>query len=523
MGGSSIRFPPAAMHGNLRRGGETRSGSVDQSIIAVAPHGQGSLDHDSRLHPPPGARYKSSMRPLQAVQAAAPAVVPTRVRHGVLAFTLALAAVAYLDRVCIATAAPAMKGDLGLTDAQMGYVFSAFTFAYALFEVPSGWLADRFGARLMLTRIVIWWSAMTAATGLVGSFFSLFAVRFLFGMGEAGTFPSIARAYGRWLPARERGRAFGLALMTAALGGAFTQPLVVSLLRVVHWRHTFPLFGAVGVVWALAWYWWFRDDPHQHAAVNAAELDLLEREGALLSGRAPATAPHRNPTPVLSAAEAGSGRAEPTGRGPASVPWGDLLRSRNLLVLCVMYGSAIYGWYFYITWLPTYLQRARGFDLQHAGWLAALPLLSIAGGVFAGGWVSDVLVRRWGLRAGRRAPGLVGLPLAALAVGGAIVTATPLIAAVLLAAAAGLAALGVSPAWAVCLEIGRRHAGVVSGAMNTFGNFGGALSPVVVGLSLQRWESWNLPLLTVAGFYLVAAACWLGVDPAEPIESADRR
>src|SRR5215470_14166477 len=144
----------------------------------------------------------------------------TRVRYGVLGFTLALTAIAYLDRVCISTAAPAIKADLQIDDAHMGYVFSAFTLAYALFEVPSGWLADRFGARLMLTRIVIWWSAMTAATGLASGFGSLLAVRFLFGVGEAGTFPSISRAYARWLPTHERGRAFGLALMAGALGGA---------------------------------------------------------------------------------------------------------------------------------------------------------------------------------------------------------------------------------------------------------------------------------------------------------------
>src|SRR5262249_33480753 len=158
---------------------------------------------------------------------------------GVLGFTLSLTALAYLDRVCIATAAPAIKVDLGLTDIQMGYVFSAFTLAYSIFEVPSGWLADRFGARLMLARIVLWWSAMTAATGLATGFASLLALRFLFGVGEAGTFPSIARAYGRWLPASERGRAFGLALMTAALGGALTQPLVVALLATAGWRVAF--------------------------------------------------------------------------------------------------------------------------------------------------------------------------------------------------------------------------------------------------------------------------------------------
>ena len=182
-----------------------------------------------------------------------------------------------------------------------------------------------------------------------------------------------------------------------------------------------------------------------------------------------------------------------------------------------MYGGAIYGWYFYITWLPTYLLRARGFDMTQVGWLAALPLLSIAAGVLAGGWMSDLLARRWGVRRGRRTPGLIGLPLAAAAILGAVTTARPMAAALLLACAAGLAALGVAPAWAVCLEIGGRHAGVVSGAMNTFGNLGGALSPVVVGLCLQRWGSWNTPLLTVAVFYVVAGVCWLGIDPEQPI------
>jgi sugar phosphate permease len=409
---------------------------------------------------------------------------PTRVRHGVLAFTLVLTAIAYLDRVCISTAAPAMKADLGISDVEMGYVFSAFTLAYALLEVPSGWLADRFGARLMLTRIVVWWSAMTAATGAVGGFGSLLIVRLLFGVGEAGLFPSMARAYARWLPARERGRTFGLALMTAALGGAATQPLVVALLEWVHWRNTFVVFGLVGVVWSVAWYWWFRDDPHSHAGVNAAELQVI-----------------------------GSDPPTPHGR----VPWRALLRSRNMVTLCAMYGFAIYGWYFYITWLPTYLLRARGFALHEIGWLAALPLLGIAGGVLVGGWSSDVLARRWGSRIGRRVPALVGLPLAALAILGAVVTPVPVTAALLLAGAAGLAALGVSPAWAVCLEIGGRHAGVVTGAMNTFGNLGGTLSPVVVGWSLQASGSWSFSLASVAVCYLLAAICWLAIDPTDPI------
>ena len=194
-----------------------------------------------------------------------------------------------------------------------------------------------------------------------------------------------------------------------------------------------------------------------------------------------------------------------------------MVRSRSLALLCLMYFGTIYGWYFYLTWLPSYLQRARGFDLKHAGLLSALPLLGIAAGVMAGGWLSDALQRRWGARIGRRLPGLVGLPLAACAVIGAINTPTPVAAAVLFACAACLAALGVAAGWALCLDIGGRHGGVVSGAMNMFGNLGGAVSPVVIGLCLKQWNSWNAPLYTVAVFYLVAAACWLGIDPSKPI------
>jgi len=421
--------------------------------------------------------------PRQSV--ASPDAAPTHARYGAVAFTLALAAIAYLDRVCISTAAPAIKADLHLTDSQMGYVFSVFTFAYALVELPSGWLADRFGPRLMLTRIVLWWSAMTAVTGLAAGFVSLVAIRLLFGLGEAGCFPGIARVYARWIPGNAHGRGFGLAVMVGALGGAITQPLVVAILSVTSWRHTFPIFGMVGVLWSAAWFWWFRDDPHSHRGVNAAELAIIGSEPAK---------PH------------------------APVPWRRLLGSRNVLALCVMYFGAIYGWYFYLTWLPTYLLKARGFDLKAVGWLAALPLLGIALGVFAGGWLSDMLSQRLGARIGRRLPGLIGLPLAAFAILGAVNTADSMTSALLFALAAGLAALAVSPAWAVCIDIGRLHTGVVTGTMNMFGNFGGALSPLVVGLCLDRWHSYHAPLVTVAGLYLVSAAAWLAIDSSRGLE-----
>ncbi|MGD9763612.1 MAG: MFS transporter [Candidatus Binatia bacterium] len=410
---------------------------------------------------------------------------PSRARQRVIVFALLVTAIAYIDRICISMAAPAMRAELGISDAQMGYVFSAFTLAYALFEVPSGWLADRFGARIMLARIVVWWSLMTAATGLAAGFASLLVIRLLFGMGEAGVFPSVTRAFGRWLPLSERGRAFGLTFMAGGLGGAVTQPLVVAMLQWMHWRHTFMVFGVIGLIWAVAWYWWFRDDPQEHQSVNAAELRVI-----------------------------GSGPPQPHGK----VPWAALWRSPNLMALCGTHMFAIYGWYFYLTWLPTYLLRARGFDLAQVGWLAGLPLLTIAGGLLFGGWASDRLSRRFGMRTGRRIPGLVGQPLAAVAICAAALVESSTASALYLGAAAGLGAFGVSPSWAACLDISGRHAGVVGGVMNTFGNLGGALSPMVVGWTLEHWGGWTPSLMSIAVCYVLAAACWLRIDAEEPIE-----
>ncbi|MFB3902862.1 MAG: MFS transporter [Acidobacteriota bacterium] len=410
----------------------------------------------------------------------------TRARHIVLVLTLLLSAIVYLDRVCISTASLAIKSELALSDSQMGYVFSIYTAAYALFEVPGGWLVDRFGARWMLTRIVVAWSLMTAATGMAWNFLLLFVIRMLFGMGEAGAYPSMAWVYGRWLSERDRGRAFGLTVMAGLLGASLTQPLVVTLLGYISWRSVFPLFGAVGIIWAVGWFWWFRDNPGAHPAVNEAELAAIGSHATEI--------------------------------GHVRVPWRRLWSNRSLRALCLMYCGTIYGWYFYLTWLPHYLYRARGFELKAVGWLSALPLLSIAVGVLAGGWVSDALVTRWGPRLGRRLPGLIGLPVAAVAIVRAVTAPGPVGAALAVAVAAGFSALGVAPAWATCLDIGRRNAGVISGAMNTFGNLGGALSPVVVGVLLDHWHSWNAPLYTVAVLYLGAAAAWFWIDPQEKLE-----
>jgi MFS family permease len=402
----------------------------------------------------------------------------------VLWFLLLLAAIGYLDRVCISTASLAIQRDLGITKTQMGTVFSAFILCYALFEVPGGWLADRFGPRVVLARIVASWSLMTAVTGAATGFVSLLAVRALFGAAEAGMFPGAARVITRWFPAAGNGRVFGLMLMTATMGGAVAQPLAAWLLQLVSWRWMFVIFSLVGFVWAWAWYVWFRDDPHSHPSVNRAELALIGSDPP---------APH------------------------PPVPWGRLVRSGNLWLICLMYFSVIYGCYFYLTWLPEYLQTVRGFSLAAAGWLGAVALLGMGAGNVLGGWASDAFSRRFGRRFGRRLPGLIGLPLAAAVIVAATWAGDSVASALLFAAAAGLVSLAVAPAWAVCLDIGSRHAGVVTGAMVASGCIGGALSTTAMGICLDRYHSFEAALLLNAAFAVVGAVAWTLIDADTPL------
>jgi len=210
---------------------------------------------------------------------------PTRVRYWVVVFAVTLSIITYIDRVCISLAAGPMQTELHLTQVQMGYVFSAFAWAYALFEIPGGFLGDWLGARRVLLRIVLWWSFFTAATGWAWSFLSLSITRFLFGAGEAGCFPNLTKTFTTWLPHHERVRAQGIMWLSARWGGAFTPPLVYLVFNLTSWRHAFEIFGCVGVVWAVFFYRWYRDHPRDNRHLNAAERQLLLPNDELASGR----------------------------------------------------------------------------------------------------------------------------------------------------------------------------------------------------------------------------------------------
>ena len=418
------------------------------------------------------------------------AMTPSRARFTLLRFAFMLSVVTFLDRVCIASAASSIREELHLTAVQMGWVFSAFTLAYAIFEIPSGWLGDTIGPRKVLTRIVVWWSAFTMLTGLAWNFVSLLAFRFLFGAGEAGAFPNTSRSFSRWFPIPERGRAHGIIFMGTRLGGALAPPLAIALIAAIGWRASFWVFGVLGVFWSVAWWKWFRDDPAQHPSVNALELALIEKS------RGDAPQGHK-------------------------IEWRHLL-NKNLLLICAMYFSVGYGLYFYLTWLPTYLREARGFSASAAANLASLVLLTAAAASMLGGFWTDNWVKRYGLKIGRCAVVAIALPSSGIVLTAAALTSHALGAALLIALAAGLADLSMSAAWAICLDIGRDSAGTVTACMNTFGNIGGAIGPVVMGYAVQELGSWQIPMLITAVIYILGGLVAVLINPQEPLAQQSR-
>ena len=414
----------------------------------------------------------------------------TRVRYAVLAFTVALSAVTYLDRVCIAHAGvtASIKAELKLSDKQMSLVYSAFTLAYALFEMPTGAWGDRIGSRRVLTRIVVWWSSFTIATAAAFNYASLLLIRFLFGAGEAGAFPNVTKTFSRWFPASERGTAQGIFFAGAHLGGGLTPMLVTALLGYLPWRGLFVLFGSIGFLWAFAWWRWFRDEPADHPAVDALERATIE------AGRAPRSS-HRLDLATLRR----------------------VLADRSLVALCLMYFTQAYGFYFNITWLPTYLARTRGLTTARlgllAGLIAGLPLILSAVADVVGGLTTDRITRRHGLRAGRCGVGGASLTVAGLALIAGATVRDPIASALLIAVSGAGASFLLGSCWGVCQDIGGPHTGLVSGCMNTAGQVGAVLSPII----LPYFEDPAVPLCIAGALYLAGAACWLLVDPRRAI------
>lgn len=409
------------------------------------------------------------------------------VRYSVLAFVFLAAFLTYLDRVCISVAAPSIQTDLGLSAIEMGWVFTAFYLAYALFEIPAAWMGDRWGQRSTLIRIVGGWSIFTMMTGLARGYASLAAIRFLFGAAESGAFPTLSRALSRWFPAHERGFANGLMWTGARLGGAVSPALAVLAMAWVGWRGAFLLFGAIGLVWVGACALWFRDDPADHPRMTAVELDRI-RVGAALP---PA-------------------QADP-------LPWKKLLFNRDLLILCATYFASGFGFQFFVTWLPTYLTREHGLTLARSGFYAALPLLAGAMGCVAGGWVSDWITRATGsLVWGRRIVGAGGFLLGAAGFYAAVNARSPEFAVACLAFASGGHDLTLPVVWATCTDLGGRFGGTTGGWMNLASSLSGMLAPVASASLAQWFGSFHAVFWVTISFYVAGALLWLFIDPRKP-------
>jgi MFS transporter, ACS family, glucarate transporter len=411
-----------------------------------------------------------------------------RYRHRVLVLLFFLSIITYLDRVCISVAGPAMQKDLGLSQSQWGLVVGIFALSYALFEIPTGSMGDRIGPRKTLTRIVLWWSAFTSLTGAMSNFYALLAVRFAFGAGEAGAYPNASSSISRWFPLAERARAIGTVWMASRLGGALSPVLVVPIMAAWGWRAAFYIFGAIGVVWCAVWYWWYRDLPSEKAGVTKQEIEDIG----------------------------------PSARAEHGVPWGQALRSANLWKIMLMYHTYCWGSYFYLSWLHTYLKKGRGFSDDEMKIYSMLPFLAGALGNITGGILSDHLVKRYGVSIGRRAVGATGLLLSGLCVFFTGYTGDRYLAVALLTLGYFSMDCMLPPSWALCLDVGRKYAGAVTGAMNMAGQFGSFLSASAFGYMVDYFGGrYDIPLMFFGCMLGVSALIYTQIDPTEQLVPED--
>ena len=409
-----------------------------------------------------------------------------KVRHKVLTLLFFLSIIVYLDRVCISVSGKRIKDDLGLSNEQFGWVLGAFALAYALFEVPTGIMGDRFGSRKVLTRVVLWWSLFTALTGVANGLISLMIIRFLFGMGEAGAYPNSSIVVSRWFPKYETGRAQAFIWAAGRIGGALAPLIVVPIAVAFGWRASFYVMGFVGVLWVIIWYWWFKDEPAQVKNISIQELDEIQTNQSIRST-------------------------------DHSIPWTTFFKNGNMLALMLMFHFFMYGAYFFSAWLPTYLQEGRGFSENDMKFFATLPFALGAIGCFAGGFLSDLLAKKKGLKYGRRAVGLVSMGISSIIVLMAALTKNNQTAAVLLAIGMAFKDFTLPVAFATCVDIGKNRAGLVAGAMNFAGQLGAFFLAIIFGKIVDSTGNYNTPLYFIAIVLFLSSLLWLRINPEKPV------
>jgi ACS family glucarate transporter-like MFS transporter len=400
---------------------------------------------------------------------------PTHARYWVVVFALALAMIMYIQRVAISQAIVPISADLHLNKAQTGLVLGAFGLSYALFEIPMGLLGDKLGVRWVLSQLVLLWSLFTALTGAAWNLVSLWVIRFLFGAGEAGCFPNLTRMLSAWLPLNERVRAQAVMWAFGRWGGALAPPVAFFVIYHFGWRLGFVALALLGAAWVAAFLPWFRNDPAEHKSVNKEELALLENSRALVL--------HDH-----------------------GMPWYRLLLQRDIFFLGLQYFGFSYTWYFYVTWLPTWLQQARGLEPGTAAGYAMIPLALGGCGSIVSGFLPLSVPRKW--------VAIFGFSATAILI--CIIPNVPGVALpmVLMGLASFTSDLTMPISWNTCVEIGKQYTATVSSTMNMLGNFAGFVAPVVFGMILQETDNnWAAVMYTMAAAAVVSAACWFFLEP----------
>ncbi|MCR5642889.1 MAG: MFS transporter [Prevotella sp.] len=394
----------------------------------------------------------------------------------ILLMLVILGMVTFLDRINISVAGSSIMKDLDLSPSQWGWVQSAFILSYGLLQIPMGALGDRFGHRKILAAIVLWWSAFTAFTGMAGGLASLLVIRFMFGIGEAGSSPCSTGVISRWFEKNEVGKAQGYVWAASRMGGALTPFVVIPVMMWAGWRTAFYLLGVLGVVWALVWYWYYRDTP---SAV------LQKGEGS---------APQK-----------------------VSIAWGKLVGAPQFWLLCGMYFFYAFGSWFFFSWFPTFMELGRGFDKAELTYVVAVPFVMSMIGNITGGYLTDRLTRRYGLKTGRKALGSASLAVSAVCMFLAAFIPGKMAVFFFLSLCFGIFDLMLPSAWALCIDLGKQHAGTLSGAMNTAGNIGGFCCGILFGELVQQSGNYNLPLYLIAVMLIISALLFAFINPEKKI------
>jgi MFS transporter, ACS family, glucarate transporter len=419
-----------------------------------------------------------------------PNLLRGRVRWVLIFWMFVISAIAYLDRVNISIAGRSIQEEFHLDNIRLGWVFSAFVLGYALFQAPGGRLADRFGPRKVLALGTVWWGVFTALTALVPSSIAsalvvMLAVRLFLGLGEAVVYPASNRLVASWIPSQERGLANGLIFAGVGIGAGVTPPLITYVLVNYGWRWSFWVSALIGFAAGVVWVLLARDKPEDHPWTSAEEAAHI-RSG-------------------LPASSSGPGAQK-------VLRWRTILGSRDVLAVTLSYSCYGYVAYIFFTWFFIYLNAVRGLDLKSSSYYGMLPFIAMAVTSPTGGWISDRLTRRYGKRIGRGAIASFGLAMAGvfLLIGPQEQDAR--LASIVLAGGAGALYLSQSSFWSITADIAGRSAGSVSGVMNTGNQLAGALTASLTPF-LAREFGWTTAFLVAAGCCMVAALCWLFVDP----------